>query len=210
MIKKFHLIFLLMLSCSLYGNEAHRYVETKIPRENGRFHTFVKALELLKERGATIMVETGTARCGIANCQGDGCSTLIFTEWAKDHGAEFFSVDINPQFLANAARDLGDRLAFVQLLESDSVAFLENFQGPIDFLYLDSYDYEDHNPQPSQKHHLREIIAAYPKLTENSVVMIDDCNLPRGGKGLLVVDYLRRKGWRVLVDGYQVILVKDK
>lgn len=61
--------------------------------------------------------------------------------------------------------------------------------------YLDSFDFDISNPLPSQKHHLKEIEAAYDKLTDNSVVMIDDCDLPGGGKGKGVISlcfyYLR-------------------
>lgn len=61
-------------SCSL---------EEKIPKDNMRFKTFLYALNLMKERHAQILVETGTARCGKSNCIGDGCST--FSDWTKHH-----------------------------------------------------------------------------------------------------------------------------
>jgi hypothetical protein len=80
---------------------------------------------------------------------------------------------------------------------------------PIDFLYLDSYDYEWNNPSPSQEHHLREIQAAFPRLHENSVVMIDDCALPQGGKGKLAIEYLKERGWKILLEQYQTILIFD-
>jgi len=60
--------------------------------------------------------------------------------------------------------------------------FLQNFDRPIDFPYRDSYDFNPHDPKPSQNHHLKEIVAAYSCLHENSVVLIDDCDLPQGAK----------------------------
>jgi hypothetical protein len=95
----------------------------------------------------------------------------------------------------------------VHLVEGDSVNFLKNFDRQIDFLYLDSYDFEKNNPSPSQQHHLREIEAAYDKLTPQSIVMIDDCDLAHGGKGKLVIAYLLDKGWSIYAQDYQVILV---
>jgi hypothetical protein len=56
---------------------------------------------------------------------------------------------------------------------------------------------------------LKEIEAAYSKLTDQSVVMIDDCQLPQGGKGKLIIDFLIKRGWKKVFDGYQVIMVKD-
>jgi hypothetical protein len=190
-------------------NDGKNFLEGKIPPSNGRFRTFEYALNLLCARKAAVLVETGTARYGMGNCIGDGCSTAIFGEWVKIHGGVFFSVDINKQYLENAAQALGDTKNYVNFVHSDSIAFLQNFGHPIDFLYLDSFDYEFGNPGPSQEHHLKEIIAAYPWLNPNSIVMIDDCALPEGGKGRLVIQYLRERGWNVIYDSYQVILSRN-
>lgn len=187
-----------------------KILEGKIPPDNHRYGTFVYALQLLSERKASMIVETGTARCGLSNCLLDGCSTMIFAEWAKNHGADFYSVDINPTSIFHAAKDLGNLRPFVHLVCSDSIPFLTHFSRPIDFLYLDSYDFDVNNPSPSQEHHLKEIIAAYPWLTPNSIVMIDDCNLPHGGKGKLAIQYLLERGWEIIVSSYQVILAKKQ
>lgn len=184
-------------------------LEGRIPPNNHRYHTFLSSLNLLCTRHSPVIVETGTARAGSRWCDSDGCSTLIFADWVKNHGGEFYSVDISEANLQNAADALGDARLFAHLVHSDSIPFLSNFSRPIDFLYLDSYDYEYGNPNPSQQHHLKEIVAAYPWLTPTSIVMIDDCALPEGGKGKLVIAYLQERGWKVLVEGYQVILVQE-
>jgi hypothetical protein len=187
-------------SCSL---------EDKIPEGDKRYHTFRYALDLMKERGARNLVETGTARFGKCNCAGDGCSTLVFAEWALENGAILYSVDINGDYLITAHAALGPLAESVELVQSDSIEFLKHFNHQIDFLYLDSYDYEIRHPRPSQQHHLNEIVAAYPWLTKDSIVMIDDCDLPRGGKGKLAIRYLLEKGWKMVANGYQVVLVQD-
>ena len=184
------------------------YLEGKIPRNNSRYYTFLSALNLMSERKAKVIVETGTSRNGASNCLGDGCSTLIFSQWVQKNGGEYYSVDISMDALINASNGIGSLKEYVHFVQSDSVAFLQNFNQTIDFLYLDSYDFEINNPTPSQEHHLKEIIAAYPFLTEDSVVMIDDCDLPHGGKGKLVIEYLLNKGWKIAMKGYQVIMVQ--
>ncbi len=96
-----------------------------------------------------------------------------------------FSVDISESHIAIAekASTPATFLENLHFILQDSVEFLGNFEGAIDFLYLDSYDYDEKNPGPPQQHCLNEIVAASCKLHDGSVVMIDDCNIPGGGKG---------------------------
>jgi hypothetical protein len=204
------LFFVLVLSRGAYANSsgADRILHNKIPRGNMRYNTFAFVLREMERREAKVLVETGTNRGGKTNCLGDGCSTWIFAEWASQHGAELYSVDISPANLQCSKSALGAEKEYVQFVESDSVEFLADFGQPIDFLYLDSYDFEVNNPRPSQEHHLKEIQAALPWLTDNTVIMIDDCDLPYGGKGALVIEYLVNNGWRIAVKGYQVVLVR--
>jgi len=183
-------------------------LEGKIPCTDQRYRTFHLMFELLKTRHANIIVETGTAREGSAWCVGDGCSTLLFAEWVKRNGGVFFSVDIDQNALKKAESALGDTKNLVHLVWNDSVDFLTKFHGTIDCLYLDSFDFDFDNPTPSQEHHLKEIQAAYPHLTNDSVVIIDDCDLPHGGKGKLAIEFLLQKGWKIYAQGYQVILVR--
>ncbi|WP_068471337.1 class I SAM-dependent methyltransferase [Candidatus Protochlamydia phocaeensis] len=185
------------------------YLADRIPSTDKRYASLKLALDLMSQRQAKIVVETGTARCGAQGFIGDGSATLIFGEWALDHGSLLYSVDINPDAITAARMSIGPYNPNVQLVCQDSIAFLSQFNQSIDFLYLDSFDYDIFNPGPSQEHHLKEILAVYPKLTDNSVIMIDDCDVPGGGKGALVIPYLIDKGWKVLYSGYQVILIKN-
>lgn len=185
---------------------SEKYLENRLPKNDKRFASFVFALDLLQKRNATILVETGTARFGTQNFGGDGGSTVLFADWASKNGAFLYSVDIDPQSVKNAKNATIAYKKYRKVVCSDSIAFLKNFNQPIDFLYLDSYDFELNNPNPSQQHHLREIEAAYPFLHADSIIMLDDCDLPHGGKCPLVIDYLRKRGWKVIFKGYQVIL----
>jgi len=215
-------LFCIFLSVSsvcfpAYGQECcQEFLESRIAKSDKRYSTFKYALSLLEERNAKVLVETGTARYGSKNCSGDGCSTLIFGNWAIAHGAKVFSVDIDRS--AVGAAEIAVLIAFskeeylkgtIKIVCQDSVSFLNDFDRKIDFLYLDSYDVDLNNPYPSQEHHLKEIIAAYPHFSQNCIVMIDDCDLPFGGKGKLVIEYLLERGWTIAASEYQTILVKN-
>ncbi len=190
------------------GSLIEQCVEDKISKTDGRYASFCLAIRMMHERGARTIVETGTSRGGLCNCAGDGCGTMILGDYALQMGATLYSVDISAEALAGAARDLGERARCVHLVQNDSVAFLQDFNQPIDLLYLDSYDFEVDNPLPSQLHHLKEIQAAYHLLKPTSIVMIDDCGHPYGGKGGLAVPYLLERGWRAVYSGHQIILAR--
>ena len=99
---------------------------------------------------------------------------------------------------------------FVQLHLSDSLVFLENFDSAVDLLYLDSYDYSNdlEVQRKSQEHHLAEFKNIEGKLHDKSIVLIDDCDLPNGGKGKLAIDYMQKNGWKIVTEAYQVLLVR--
>lgn len=178
-----------------------------------RRDTLRHALRLMEARGARTLVETGSARAGLEQPKREGASTVVFATWARLHGAVLHSVDLDPKSVEGARRavaalGLEERVRFHV---GDSVAFLRTFDQPVDFLYLDSYDYDRKDPEvqrASQLHHLRELEAIEPRLHEGSVVLIDDCRLPGGGKGKLVIERMLASGWRVVRSEYQVLLVR--
>ena len=178
-----------------------------------RQKTFKRAIGLLDERNARCLIETGVARYGLRNSKSDGASTAVFGLWAKANQCSLYSVDISPESIAGA-RVAVDELNLsdqVKLVTGDSVQFLENFSEPVDFLYLDSYDYDkrDESVQiASQTHHLNEFRAIEEQLGPDSVVLLDDCDLPGGGKGKAVIEYMIRKGWQIDTSAYQVLLTK--
>lgn len=180
-----------------------------------RRDTLREVLRLLDERGAKTLLETGVARMGLEKSKGDGASTIVFGLWAKQNDAHLYSVDIDPEATERAGQavakmDLSDS---VTLVTSDSVAYLDEFTDMVDFLYLDSYDYHKTDTAiqtASQAHHLKEIEAIEGCLHDDTVILIDDCDMPNGGKGKLVIERLTANGWKVHMSEYQVILVKGK
>lgn len=179
-----------------------------------RRDTFRKTLGLLSERKAKILVETGTARIGLRGAKGNGASTIVFATWARENNAVLHSVDNSAESIDGAKAEVV-RQALGECVKwhlKDSLEFLAEFREPVDFLYLDSYDYDKKDTSiqiASQEHHLAEFKAIESRLHENSLVLIDDCKLPNGGKGKLAVEFMLGRGWKVLMSEYQILLAKS-
>lgn len=177
--------------------------------------TFAKVLKLLKERNAKTIVETGTSRKGLDGAKSDGAATIVFGKWAQQNGAKLHSVDISEDSVKGSQHEVHKQgLSDVVTVHlNDSIEFLKNFNEPIDLLYLDSYDYSktDQDIQrKSQEHHLKEFKIVEDRLHKNTIVLIDDCRLPGGGKGKTVVDYMLKNNWKILINAYQILLVKKE
>ena len=216
---KFLLALIVVFAIAAIIRKIARYktLTPLLPRQYNfgkRRDTLREVLRLLEERGAKVLVETGVARMGLEKSKGDGASTIVFGLWSRQHGAHLYSVDIDPEATAKAgeavaAMGLDD---CVTLVTSDSVAYLAEFTDAVDFLYLDSYDYHKIDTaiqQASQAHHLKEIEAIEGCLHDETVILIDDCDMPNGGKGKLVIERLTARGWKVHMSQYQVILLRD-
>lgn len=193
---------------SLYPFMAFRYDFRK------RRDTFRKALELLQKINAKVIVETGTSRDGLRGAKSNGAATIVFGKWAKQNNAIVHSVDISEKSIQVSQGEVKRQglEGSVRLHLSDSVAFLKKFTEPVDFLYLDSYDYSDTDleiQRKSQLHHLEEFKAIEHRLHENTIVLIDDCDLPNGGKGKMVVEYMLGKDWKICMGQYQIMLIKN-
>jgi len=205
------IIIQIVMCIPLMGfSSGKQILDTYLSPKDKRYQTFLTALKLIEKRDCQMLVETGTARNGDKNLKGDGGSTILFGTFIKERGGTLYSIDINQKAIDQAKnacenKEIQEGIFFCC---NDSISLLKDFGQPIDFLYLDSYDYDVHHPELSQKHHLREIEAAYPWLSEKCVVLIDDHALPYGGKGKLVIPFLRKRGWRVFQSEYQVVLIR--
>lgn len=212
------LIALVVLAVAALIRKGLRYshLSPLVPRSYNfgrRGVTLRETLRLLTQRNCKILVETGVARNGLEKTKGDGASTIVFALWCKAHEAKLHTVDIDGGAIATAkitldALNLSD---YVELNTSDSVAFLDAFDEQVDFLYLDSYDYDRTDTsiqRASQEHHLREFKAIESRLHEGTFVLIDDCDLPAGGKGKLVIDYMLGRGWKMHLFKYQALLTR--
>jgi hypothetical protein len=54
-----------------------------------------------------------------------------------------------------------------------------------------------------------EAAAAMPLMGLGSLVLIDDCDLPSGGKGGRAVPFLLERGFREALSAYQTLLIRE-
>ena len=178
-----------------------------------RRDTFRKTLELLGKTNSKTIIETGTSREGLHGAKSNGAATIVFGKWASENNAFVHSVDISENSVLKAQQEVDRQKLnnWVKIHQSDSIDFLKKFNDKVDFLYLDSYDYSDdvEVQQKSQEHHLKEFKAIEAKLHDKTIVLIDDCDLPNGGKGKLAIEYMLAHGWRIEEDAYQVLLLRE-
>ena len=177
------------------------------PRLRARAEGFQKIFDYTKENllDDLCIVETGTYR-EINNYEGDGCSTLLFDHFVKYNGGKLYSVDID-----NAACILADASTEkAQVVRMDSVEYLNEFDGTISVLYLDSYNIQNWNhDHDAAAHHLKELFVCKEKLKDGALVVIDDnikspFNKKLIGKGRLIYEVLHDVlNMEHLVDDYQ-------
>lgn len=108
---------------------------------NNRFSTFQLSLNLLEKRfECPTIIETGCQRQ--KEDLGAGMSTSIFAEYIHRNNGNLIVVDLIQRHLDVATKCVESwPNVDIQFVCSDSVAFLKEYQGKCDLLYLDSYDY---------------------------------------------------------------------
>jgi hypothetical protein len=156
---------------------------------------------------AEYIVETGCLRKQ-DNWQGDGQSTLLWSEFRRYRGVgTFHSVDIDEDAVC-AAKLITAEDPNTEIVRMDSVKYLRDRKVPIDILYLDSLDCDQSNPHPAALHCLMELTAAMPMLRRNSIVFVDDSPMGPGlkvqGKGLYVAEFMEKLGIHPFAFAYQV------
>lgn len=186
-----------------------------------RRSTVEAALQWLLDHGPPRdlqIVETGTYSGAHALYH----STALFAELCRRAGGRVRTVDIDPERVAAARRLMEPLAPWIEFACSDSVRWLRDLRRPVHLLHLDSWDYlgSRWNRFRSRLHCWRELRAAYSRLASEAVVLVDDQHMDRAwwpgadyragerGKGAFAVPWLRRRGWRVLAEEYQVALVR--
>ena len=175
--------------------------------------TFRFVISALGTKSNPIVVETGCSRKdhGLLAWGDDGCSTFLFDIFSIRNKGKLFSVDINPRNVAHSQSKTSSR---VEITCSDSVKYLENleFANRIDLLYLDSFDFDPADPNPSQRHHLKEISAIFPRLKSGCFILVDDAgvhssNAPLGKAGE-VFKFMANKGIQPTISDYHILWIK--
>lgn len=174
------------------------------------------------------IVEIGCVRQPVAHDPTDGstcpgCSDGHTTAWIARSDLNFFSVDVNPAH-CDIARQTIKKYEPTGLrgivVESDGIEFLKSAPGMISMLILDAWDVD--LPDSAEKH-LEAIQTALPRMTERSIVVIDDTDVNYagngkytsvkegeiGGKGKLAVPFALANGYRLIRTGRMTILGRN-
>ena len=170
--------------------------------KRGRNETFKNLMKYLEDNNIKnpIIVETGTTR--LAHKQaGDGHATRIFDAYINYYDGQVYSIDIDKK-ACECAKSLVSKKS--NIICSDSVKYLNEFNKKIDLLYLDSFDFNSRNPEPSMKHHLKELLASLKNLKPGSLVVVDDNKVSDKGKGYYVKEHLLKLNAKILFDEYQL------
>ena len=207
---------------------------------DGRYATFKLALNLMLQRSGTMFVETGCVRqendfgAGYSTfmfsdflSRYGGLLLSVDISETNVRLAERLTQD----FPVRPILTNDDSIHFLK----STLRQHPMFTGKIDLLYLDSFDYpldrlhaacpppelnemSDDDialrfPElvlPPQQHCLAELQAASDLLHAGSVVLIDDNNLPGGGKSRLAKQTLLDWGWICLLDFQQTVWIPGK
>ena len=193
----------------------HKRYDEPYHGANLRYYTFLVALTLLYQRHPNpVIVETGCQRQ--EEDVGAGMSTSIFAEYIDRYGGKLIVVD-------NCEEHLNRAIGYVskwpnndiKFMHSDSVSWLEKFDGQCDLLYLDSLDYpigekaDDTVLQmAAQCHCLNEFKVVEERLPADVLLLADDNRFPGGGKPAMLKEHLREQGYICLLDLQQTLWVK--
>lgn len=187
------------------------FTEAYSRKPTQRFWTFKAALNIFLQRGLTNIVETGTTRN--EDDWGAGMSTTLFGDFCKKYGKTLDTVDINAEAIKLCQMITKEYKDVTNYVVGDSVEFLQNYPETIGLLYLDSFDCHETAPadapiiMEAQAHQLKEIKAANDKLTDRSIILLDDSGFENGGKTELTRKYLREKGWMEIMNQQQSLWI---
>lgn len=129
--------------------------------------TFKQLFEEMKDLKNPIILESGIASAGTN-------STYLFNEYVRKYGGQFWSVDINKELVDQHAQNM---CPATHLICDDSVCFFKDwstYHKKADVIYLDSYDLDFYNPEPSARHGLNEYNALKPVIQKDTLLLIDD------------------------------------
>ena len=123
----------------------------------------------------------------------DGCFGLYLAKIVQSKGGSYQSVDIHDD-IVNKSKLIFEKYISelnVNHYVSDSVKFLEEYNGNPNLVHLDSWDLDMTNPVPSMLHGWLEFVAIKDKMPSGSIILVDDNYM----KGTWV-------NWNEIIDGH--------
>lgn len=169
-----------------------------------------------KTERARVMIEIGTTRELVV---GQG-STQKLAGLCAEHGISFITVDMDPRNTRNAARMFAREGLNCQAVTSKGEDFLAQYDGMIDYVFLDAYDFDHGNHsevrqdryqkflggriEEEQCHqmHLECAEALIGKMAPDGLICFDDTwTTPEGAwtaKGTTAMPYLLENGFELI------------
>lgn len=190
-----------------------------VERLGKRKESFLLMLDHLFKRPDPFIVETGCMRQA-DNYEGDGMSTLLWSNVTEMVGGRAISFDVSPDHVAFARSLINN--STIGVICQDSVLGIKSLtycpDKPIDLLYLDSVDLELPDLHKSFIHNMFEFTTALPLLKPGSLICVDD-NIPFEinneynhtkeikllSKGEYLKQYLEKIGIKPIHEDYQIV-----
>lgn len=225
-----------MDNAMLYYNSTNEYIQyfNKIPKF--RYDTFEYCLKHLIKHNLKNIIELGTSRSfvdgrfeGVNNDNtkywevdnptvwdwSAGCFTRVFGEIIQNTDILLETVDIEETHI-NRCKYMTKELNNITYNVSDSLKFLSSYNKKIEFIYMDTGNVTP--IESTAKLHLDEckILIEREILSPNCIILIDDVRNIQSrkqttshyGKALYSIPYLIENGFQIVMDEYQVILIK--
>lgn len=227
----------LMDNAMLHYNTKEEYTQYfgKVPLF--RYDTIRCCLDVFIKNNLKTIVELGTSRSFVdgkfEGCNSDdtnywelnnpnmwdwsaGCFTRLIGELIQNTDMSLVSVDLAQSHI-NRSKIMTLGLNNITHYCMSSEEFLLNHDGKIDFLYMDTGDMTP--IENTAQLHLREsqIIIERDLISKNGIILIDDVKniqskkdgLSEYGKAKYSIPYLLSNGFKIIMDEYQVVLVKN-
>jgi hypothetical protein len=174
----------------------------------GRVEGLQTALSLLNEIKPqdAFIVETGTTRGTLGGgVEGDGWATILFGWYSQKYNGKAWTIDIVEEAINQCKEITKDYSDVIDYHVGDSSKIIGTINQHIDLLYLDSAN----DPQIT----MNELMAAESHISDKTIIYMDDTSLKQkrpGGvcKGILAHKYLFDKGWRIVMDNGDQIIMK--
>ncbi len=154
-------------------------------------------------RGETI-IEIGTGIHG----KMAGNSILVWTR--RTCARRIIAVDLEEERI-DEVKEAAAKYSNLEALVGDGIAFLREFPGRIDLLYLDFWtpDPEGELPGTGRAEAYREVYAAArDKMNEKSMILIDDTDHIHPWKHTYIVPEARKDGFDVVYVGRQTLMLR--
>ncbi len=177
-----------------------------------------------KKQGQLVLVEIGSTREDVF---GQGSTEKLAT-FCNAHDIHFITVDMDPSNIQQAQHDIAAINTSFQAVNQKAESFFSIYSGPLDFVFLDAYDY-DHGAHSEERQsryeqllgarindtachemHLNCVLEVQRILSPYGAICIDDTWFKNGawfGKGTLAVPYLLKSGFIVVLSGNNGILM---